>query len=313
MKMRACLLMVFVLAYTTCFSQNNFEVITSDVDLFWKAFAKLESAASKEDSINILEEEYIAKGSPGVSQFTPGRIRNAAYLQKVINTHPAYYTQLREHSHKLKEAVPKMEASYKRLQQIYPATSIPRVYFVIGAMNSAGTIADDPVIGVDMFGLYPTTPTEELSNWHKAVLKPMDQIDLVVMHEIVHILQSGSADNSESLLSKIIGEGAADFVSALAASGHINKHFHSYGDKHEKELWEEFKVQMAQKDLSNWLYNGEKIKDRPADLGYYMGYKICEAYYNSTKDKQQAIYDILNIKDYNSFMEKSGYALKFNQ
>ncbi|NEM98820.1 hypothetical protein GXP69_14040 [Pontibacter sp. BT327] len=64
-------------------------------------------------------------------------------------------------------------------------------------------------------------------------------------------------------------------------------------------------------DISNWLYNGLKSTDKPGDLGYYMGYKICEAYYNNSEDKKQAIKEILDIKDHQAFLEKSGYATKF--
>ncbi|TPE45820.1 gliding motility protein GldB-related protein [Pontibacter mangrovi] len=304
-------LLTLLLTSAAGYSQASFQIVTSDVDLFWNAFDKLKEAQSKEDSVRVLDEEYLQKASAGVKQFTPGRIRNAAYLQKVINRHPQYYTQLKGHTHKLQEAVPKMQAHYGRLKELYPDTNIPRVYFVVGAMNSAGTIADDPVIGVDMFGLYPNTPTEELGNWHKAVLKPMDQIDLVVIHEFIHILQRDSKGDS-TLLGMSIGEGAADFVATLAANGHINKVAHAYGDKHEQALWEEFRAGMHQGDVSNWLYNGENMKERPADLGYYMGYKICEAYYNKATDKKQAVRDILRIQDYAAFLEKSGYAQKFN-
>lgn len=305
------LLLTLLFAYNSGYSQNSFETITSDVDLFWNAFDKLKLAQNREDSVRFLEEEYLMKGSPGVTQFTPYRIRNAEYLQRVINKHPKYYTHLKNHTHKLNEAVPKMQEHYKRLQKIYPGTNIPRVYFVVGAMNSAGTIVEDPVVGVDMFGMYPETPTDELSGWHKAVLKPMDQIDLVVIHEIIHILQYESKEDY-TLLGKSIGEGAADFVATLAANGHINKFAHDYGNKHEKELWDEFKAEMHQHDLSKWLYNGEKSVDRPADLGYYIGYKICESYYNNSPDKTQAVLDILKIKDYTAFLEKSGYDSKFN-
>jgi uncharacterized protein YjaZ len=48
--------------------------------------------------------------------------------------------------------------------------------------------------------------------------------------------------------------------------------------------------------------------EKPADLGYYVGYKICEAYYNQAKDKKQAVKDILTIQDYKQFLAKSGYA-----
>jgi hypothetical protein len=42
-----------------------------------------------------------------------------------------------------------------------------------------------------------------------------------------------------------------------------------------------------------------------------MGYKICESYYKNAKDKRQAIRDILEIKDFAAFLEKSRYREKF--
>ncbi|WP_025605507.1 DUF2268 domain-containing putative Zn-dependent protease [Pontibacter actiniarum] len=307
---KTLLFLSLLLCSTASYSQSGFELITSDVDLFWQAFDKLKTAPTKEDSVQVLEQEYIQKGSPGVAQFTPSRIRSAAYLQRVISRHPRYYTQLRSHTRKLKMAVPKMQAHYQRLQELYPETNIARVYFVVGALNSGGTIVQDPVVGVDMFGLYPNTPVDELNDWLKAVLKPMEQIDLIVIHEMIHILQKGSKEE-DTLLGLSIGEGAADFVAKLAADSHVNEQVHAYGSRHERELWEEFKAQMHGQDYSRWLYNGQNSPDRPADLGYYVGYKICEAYYSKATDKKQAVRDILNIQDYAAFLEQSGYALSF--
>lgn len=69
---------------------------------------------------------------------------------------------------------------------------------------------------------------------------------------------------------------------------------------------------MNRKDASNWLYQGDKAKDKPADLGYYVGYKIVESYYTRAKDKKQAIKDILDIKDFNAFLKASGYDEKLS-
>jgi len=68
---------------------------------------------------------------------------------------------------------------------------------------------------------------------------------------------------------------------------------------------------MTANDNSLWLYNGNSIKDRPADLGYYMGYKIAEAYYKNAADKKQAVRDILEIKDFAAFLKASRYEEKF--
>jgi hypothetical protein len=57
---------------------------------------------------------------------------------------------------------------------------------------------------------------------------------------------------------------------------------------------------------NNWIANSEQeTPEHPADLGYWVGYQICKAYYAQTADKKQAVYDILHIKDYRQFYEKS--------
>ncbi|MBC5991726.1 gliding motility protein GldB-related protein [Pontibacter cellulosilyticus] len=306
--------LAFILFFVTTASraQHKFEAIYSDVSLFWSAFDQLHRAKTTEDSIAILQSAYLTKASPGVAQFTQGRIVSAKYLQKTISKHRQYYTFLRSHTYKLDQILPRLDKHYKRLKKLYPETDIPKVYFVMGALNSAGTIKQDPIIGVDMFGFYPETPKQELSPWLLSVLRPIENIDIVVMHEMVHMLQKGYEGQENTLLKKSIGEGGADFVSELVTKSNINKHVHKYGIEHERELWMLFKNEMHGTDLSNWLYNGLTSKDRPGDLGYFMGYKICEAYYKKAKDKKQAIKEILDIKDYGVFLAKSGYATKFN-
>jgi uncharacterized protein YjaZ len=88
---------------------------------------------------------------------------------------------------------------------------------------------------------------------------------------------------------------------------------HTYGNPREQELWLEFQKDMNGKDTSKWLYQGDKAKDRPADLGYYIGYKISEAYYMHARDKRQAIKDIIEIKNFNQFLGAGRYGEKFTR
>ena len=55
----------------------------------------------------------------------------------------------------------------------------------------------------------------------------------------------------------------------------------------------------------------DQAKDRPADLGYYIGYKICESYYRNSSNKNQAVRDILEVKDFEQFLSASKYDYKF--
>ena len=127
-----------------------------------------------------------------------------------------------------------------------------------------------------------------------------------MVHELIHVEQQTTYSNT--LLARAINEGAADFITQLALGYNINSRIHAYGNAHEQELWNKFKSQMETDDSSEWLYNGEDEKTgKPGDLGYYMGFKICEAYYNRSADKKKAVSDILTIQDFKKFLEESRY------
>jgi uncharacterized protein YjaZ len=70
---------------------------------------------------------------------------------------------------------------------------------------------------------------------------------------------------------------------------------------------EELKREMYRRDLKNWMYNGGYIKDRPADLGYAIGYKICESYYQRSEDKKAAIFQLLNTGNFEGIIAGSEY------
>ena len=42
-------------------------------------------------------------------------------------------------------------------------------------------------------------------------------------------------------------------------------------------------------------------------MGYYVGYRIVEAYYRRAPDKRAAVRDILRIQDFPAFLAASGY------
>lgn len=204
-----------------------------------------------------------------------------------------------------------MQASFRKLKSIYDDAVFPNVYFLIGCLNAGGTTADPGLlIGTEMYGRTANTPDEELDDWLRQVLKPADAIPYIVAHELVHYQQK-YPKGQLTLLGESIKEGSADFIGELISGKHINAHVHEYANPRERQLWMEFKTEMNGTNLSNWLAQGDQAKGRPADLAYYIGYQICEAYYRSAKDKKQAVKDILEIKDFNQFVKESGYEERF--
>jgi hypothetical protein len=285
------------------------QIVTSDIALFWQAY----DMAKPENNLVIYRDEYFKKGSVGLQDFLRSNIGNSCNLVTAIDAAPKYYAALRAQSAKVENYKPQMLASFKKLKEIYPDAVFPKVYFVIGRMGASGKATfTGLLIGVDKFGKTDDASLAEMSDLKKASVDSIERIPFIVAHELIHYQQRFGLFDDLNLLGRSLHEGGADFVGELIAGGSIQPRLHEYGNAREKQLWLEFKKEMNNMDKSNWLYQSDKAKDKPADLGYYVGYKIVESYYNRAKDKKQAIRDILDIKDFNQFLKASGYDEKFS-
>jgi hypothetical protein len=275
-------------------------ISTTDVDLFWAAYDEWKTTASSppEQLAAILDRDYIKKGSQGVQDFIPDRIVNAGALAKMILKDPKYYETVRANTEKMKSFVPGIREGFVRLKQIYPDAVFPPVYFVIGRRNSGGTDSDNGlIIGAEMFA-------DSGSRIH------LTEVVCIVIHELIHYQQQA---HGEDLTTKVMNEGAADFIAELITGNEIDEDTKPYGDSHEEELWERFQQDAKTDDLKPWLYNGGDTKRvGPPDLGYYLGYKICQSLYESSPDKAAALKAIIAMKDPKAIIEQSAYSLRFH-
>ena len=265
---------------------------TEDITLFWNVFDETKPRFDGK----AFQTKYLDAGRPGLKGFIKMRIESGSNLSKTIKKKLDYYNTVRESTLSIIGKTEKIQAYFHTLKKLYYQAVFPDVYFVIGAQNSGGTMFDGGlIIGAEMFG----KETEEF--------KPevnIEKIELVVVHELIHYQQNYTPSNT--LLAQSIREGTADFMCELVAGTHSNTAIHEYGNSHAAELWTEFSQQMRDTNWTPWLYYS-KATSRPRDLGYWMGYKIVKAYYDKAVDKQQAVYDILNITDFDNFLAKSGY------
>jgi hypothetical protein len=207
---------------------------------------------------------------------------------------------------------------YRRLSVLYPDASFPPVYFVIGQLSSGGTTGPSgQLIGAEMHGADGSTPVDELSDYERGVVGRIDALPGLVAHELMHIQQAHAAERTDggsnprskpTLLATSLEEGCASFVAWTVTGEDPARAANSYGLAHEHDLWVEFQREMNGTDASNWLYQGGRSKDRPADLGYFVGARICGSYYAHAADKRQAIRDIFTMPDPAGFLARSGYA-----
>ena len=286
------------------------KIVTSDLPNFLRAFALASAHDSAAEKEKIFQREYLDKGTRGLKDFLKERIQSASNLVVATSKRPKYYASLESAVPHVAAMEPAIRKSFRALKDLYADAVFPDVYVLIGVMNSGGTVSDAGLlIGLDMHAKTPDTDMAEMSDWLKAVLGPLDALPGIVAHELMHYQQG---PEGKTLLEKTCSEGFADFVGELISGQNINAHLRAYGDAHEAELWREFRAEMNGTDLSHWLYQGSSANgDRPADLGYYVGYRIAAAYYTRATDKKKAVREILTVKDYERLLRESGYGEGF--
>lgn len=283
------------------------KLITVDVDHFWRAY----DLAKPENKLDVFDREYFETASVGLRDFMQARDLNACTLWDAIKKRPKYYAHLRGSTAKLDAQMNEIRRVFVRLKEIYPPAVFPDVYFLVGKQNSGGTTSDNGLlIGVDMYGRTLETEVSELDDWLRAVLRPIEDISLVVAHELMHFQQQ-SAKETGTVLRVSLTEGSADFAAKLVAGRTTNDHLIAYGREHERELWVQFEKDADSRNFALWLYNGDSVKDRPADLGYYMGYRITEEFYRRAPDKEKALEAIFHIQDYKAFLRASHFSDQF--
>ena len=282
--------------------------VTSDIDNFWRAYDLAAKETDKAKRIAIFQSEYLDKGTPGLKDFLRLRIRSAETLVGTIDRMPKYYASIRPQTLQVQGMEKRMRTAFKKFKSIYPNAVFPDVYFLIGVTNSGGTTGPSGLlIGTEMYGKTAKTPMDELSAWLKVVLSNVENVPAIVAHESCHYNQHyNTAQDQRHLLGKALQEGACDMIGELISGRTINEHLKVYGKTHDAEIWRDFEADMYKPDFSKWIYNASTAKDRPADLGYYVGYLITQAYYRNAKDKRKAVHDILNIQDTRAFYEASG-------
>lgn len=283
----------------------NMKFVAADINNFWTMYDKYMASGNASD----IEQYYFSMQSPGLKAMMQVRDVNPAAMEKVLKKFPKYLNSIRANTFKIKSTEEKIKKYFLKLKEIYPDVLYPDIYFVMGCFNTGGTVLDRLLlIGAEMQCSDRNSTKGELTTWLKGNIGAFRNIEFIVMHESIHTLQVSRA---AKLLDAVIIEGSCDFIASLVTGKKPKTPHYIYGEENEEELWSKLKQNLDEQSYSNWLYQGDNSDKRPADLGYFMGYRICEEYYNAAADKKQAVKDIIEVKDFDAFLKKSGYEKKF--
>ncbi len=297
-------------------SENKKNVLTIDIDHFWEAFDNLKNCKSFTDSVNSFQQLYLDRATDGLIDFIRVREFQAEKYVKLVAKYPKFYKSLRKNTFEVKKSEQTIETVFSKFKEIYPNFKPFKVCFAMGIMNTGGTISNNFVlIGTEIITSTKQMDLSEFENneYRKTFEGGEDlqiKIKSLIAHECVHTQQAKSIDPNAikcELLYRVLREGSADFIAELVSG---NLKINEYGDKNEKQIWTDFKNELCNENSNNWLYNYSTVKVKPADLGYFIGYKIAKEYYYNSLDKKKGVNDIIDMTNPIRFLEISKYDQK---
>ncbi|MDP4537369.1 DUF5700 domain-containing putative Zn-dependent protease [Alkalimonas collagenimarina] len=298
--------LLVIVAASACSAESESSasraLITSDAEVFAGLFRQYGEELSAEE----LQRYYLEPGSDGIRIFTPYRIIDADNLAKEVSQNRDLYQKaislclpvvrsLAEESERIMQEV----ADSIGEQESAPA------YVVFGGNNSGGTAsAEGLVIGI-----------ETVCNLIDSEEEFAQSFTYLIAHEMVHVYQSRlvSIEGQPSLLELTLIEGVADFI-AEKILGRVDFSATArteYGLNNEARLWQEFKTVMDSTETGDWMYRQQATDGKPADMAYWIGKRIAEAYYNNAPNSSVALRELVGFSDVHEILSKSQYGEKF--
>lgn len=278
--------------------------ISTDIDNFWMAYEKITATKDSVEQYKFLKELYIDKGTRGLKSLIEVRNYTSKDFIDAINKYPKFWNSLKPNTLNAKQLYPEIEIDLKKLKKAYPDLKPSTVYFSIGAFRTNGTIQEDRVlIGSEMSLADHSTIIDELPEWRQPFYKeyfPRKNIALLCTHEYIHTQQKELVEN---LLSMCLYEGVAEFISCKVTGKASSSPAIAFGKAHQKAVINQFVSDLFNGSNDyNWLWGQNRNQLKIRDLGYYVGYEICERYYDLSKDKTKAIKALIEL-DYKNEKE----------
>jgi len=312
MLLRFGLLLFFILLINPLFSQQgDFKVITRDVVNFWEA---IDSLKNNKDTTKIFQTLVIDRATKEFKIFIKKWNIKAENYTVQLKRYPEFYRTLRRNTLRLINSEDSIRAIVKRFRGMYPGFVEADICIGIGNFKTGGNIEiangkNYVYIGLEFHGLDSSTIIEELSPAIKDYVS-RSNFYRTVIHELVHIQQYTHGQKVKKalkgnlLMNRILNEGIPDFISQLVVKDSNNGNYFIYGLQHERELKQKLKMELKTNGSGNW-FGGPDILfiQMPRDLGYFMGSRIANAYYN----QYGRLSDLIEIKDAENFIILSKY------
>lgn len=289
------LVSAMLLSVSSMFSQS-LKFIDEDIDRFWTALDKINSTTDSTLQARYLENIYLFKGSDGLKSLQKVRnYRTGDYIH-AIRQYPSFWNSIRPSIDIRRKYYGAIEADIRKLKKLYPSLRPSPIYFLVGAFRTGATVDSNKIlIGSEMqMGDSATAISELPAYLHNFYLQfaPRENLALTCTHEYIHTQQKHIIDN---LLVYCLYEGVAEYVSCLATGKKSNTPAIAFGKQHTSQVVSKFLEDLYFGNPNNWLWGENRNELKMRDLGYYIGYEICERYYQKSQNKTQAIRELIDL------------------
>ncbi|NOW96123.1 hypothetical protein [Mucilaginibacter sp. SG564] len=290
------LIVLFLLTPALCRAQ---QVSQTDWEHFWQMRDSVRVTRNTARQRELVNRLYIGRASEGLIAFM--RNKDGLDLQwlALLKSDPSFWDNLHLKKTLIDTAVRQLESQIARFRKMYPDFKPARSFLIVGIRQQGGTIRGNlSLIGVEVV----------LNN--QAVTG--DELVRMGIHEYMHTQQKRPDFQQINVLTSAIREGACDFVASLVTNIPAKTPYMNHGTAHEKEVWQSFQKEMYTRNNDNWVSTGNNPVLAAPDLGYFVGYRICQAYYDQATDKKAALkaiieLDYANVDAVNDFLKRSGY------
>ena len=268
-------------------------------------------------------ENYFEKASPGMKGWISRYNWTAEKLAKRVSLQPKYYASMLNVDEELKKLEEDISRHYDAMKALYPSefVTIPPTYYFIMWGGGGSIELTGNMISMDYFGYKEGLDHKEFEQYGGLFpqgtfpIVGIEDVPQIAVHEVAHLFQTylqGETDyvsmyleeDKTTMLAYAIREGGAEFIAYLG-TGLIDPKKHDYGNLKERQLWQQFKpLLLDHPDEHKGWFSGKSDDnpDWPWQIGYYMGFKMTQYYYENSEDKEKALLDIMSAKE-TSFYE----------
>jgi len=272
------------------------QLIYSDVENFVKAFEKLQHTT---DTIAVLNKYYFDEATPGLKEYISRHKLTPVLLKAAIQKDPERYHKIAGFLENQASFQLEFKKTMQQFSEVLPTAMYPPTYLLVGANRG--------IAQASKFGQLVT------------VTKVLDRevaLKKLIVHELAHFQQAISMGiqtygalyaSPNNMLGLCLREGGAEFVTSLVLNDITQAKGLEYFLSHESQLKTRFIEDLSQQDAQYWLWDSLDDHNTPALLGYVMGFKICDAYYQRASNKENALKEILLMTTPETVLELSKF------